>query len=72
LKVINASKKLLAVQWKPLNRASVYRKKRLFEQFRPKKKNNPIFFLINSWLIRASTPLIRAVRRVAAPWLARS
>jgi len=34
------------------------------------KKNDPIFFHINSWLIRAGTPLITAVRHVAAPWLA--
>jgi len=71
LKDISASRKLLAVQWKPLNKTSVYRENRLFEQFRL-KKNDPIFFLLNSWLITAGTPLIRAVRRVAAPWLARS
>jgi len=47
------------IQWKPLNRAN-----RLFEQFRLKKKIY-LFPLINS-------SLIRAVRRVAAPWLARS
>jgi len=33
------------IQWKPLNRASVYRAKRLFEQFWL-KKNDPIFFLL--------------------------
>jgi len=33
------------VQWKPLNRASVCRANRLFEEFRL-KKNDPIFFLL--------------------------
>ena len=37
--------KNLKIQWKPLNRASVYRANRLFEQFRL-KKNDPIFFLL--------------------------
>jgi len=34
------------------------------------KKWSYLFPLINSSLIRAGTPLIRAVRRVAAPWFA--
>jgi len=60
------------MQWKPLNRASVYRANRLLEQFRLKKKRSYLFPLINSSFIRAGTPFIRAVRRVAAPWLASS
>jgi len=60
------------LQWKPLNRTSFYRANRLFEQFRLKKKRSHLFPLVNSSLIRAGTPLMREVRRVAAPWLARS
>jgi len=45
----------IVLQCEPLNRASVYRANRLFEQFRL-KKNDPIFFLINSSLIRTGTP----------------
>jgi len=56
---------LKPIQWKPLNRASVYRGNRLFEEFRLKKKRSYVFLFIHS-------SLIRAVRRVAAPWLARS
>jgi len=40
----------------------------LFEQFRL-KVNDPIFFLIISSLIRAGTPLIRAVRHAAVTML---
>jgi len=47
------------------NRASVYRANRLLEPFRLKRKRSYLFPLINSSLIRANTPLIRAVRRAA-------
>jgi len=53
------------VQWKPLNRASVYRANRLFEHFPLKKKRSYIFSLINSLLRGAGTLLVRAVRRAA-------
>jgi len=43
------------MQWKPLNRASVYRANRLFEQFRLKKKTILSFSSYKS------------ARRVAAP-----
>jgi len=58
--------KNMKIQLKSPKRASVYRTNRLFEQFRL-HKNDSMFFLINSSLIRTGTPLIRAVRRVAAP-----
>jgi len=57
------------IQWKPLDRTSVCRANCLLEQFRLKKKRSYLFPLINSLLIRAGTPLIRAVIHVAAPWL---
>jgi len=60
------------IQWKPLNRASVYRANRLFEQFRLKKKRSYLFPHTNTSFIRAGTPLIGADRRVAALWLSRS
>jgi len=62
----------MKIQWKLLNRSSVYRANRLFEQFRLIKKRSNLFPLINYSLARAGTPLIRAGRRAAAPWLARS
>jgi len=42
---ITNSFKNMKIQWKALNRASVYRANHLFEQFRLNKKNDPIFFL---------------------------
>jgi len=44
--LVNQKKYLwLKVQWKSLNRASVYRANRLLKQFRL-KKSNPISFLL--------------------------
>jgi len=67
----------MKIQWKLLNRASIYRANRLFEQFRLNKtilSFSSFYSLARAGtpLIRAGTPLIRAVRRIAAPWLARS